>query len=62
MPRMGKEVKHVTSQVGVFKGTDKHLLITKGLNLKAVCSNPKCEGSKSQTWICLGYGTFDILK
>jgi hypothetical protein len=48
--------------LGISNGSNLHLLIDNGLNLKAICSNSDCLGSKSRTWICLGYGTFDIAK
>jgi hypothetical protein len=48
--------------LGRSNGKDLHLVINDGLNLKAICSNSACQGSRSRTWICLGFGTFDIAK
>jgi hypothetical protein len=57
---MGAGVEQVNLPLGQADGKNLHLEIINGLNLKAVCSNLKCKGSTTRTWIHLGYGTFNI--
>ena len=48
--------------MGKYDPLRKHMVVSKGLNLKGKCSNIKCPAFTvhKQSWVRMNYGTFDV--